>query len=535
MTLTEKIIMLQPLHKIGSRLEAIILKGHVWIFVSIIMFIALIVVAEQEEIIGIGNYLSLVLGISLIYAPVLWFVSLRSQLKERMGRRSYHLLWAFVFCAYPILLLPAGIALNDLTIFGPILPNNASKNTEVIQIVGGMFLVAATALFVVFNSKWIPDFRKYLGNASAPKIIGLFALFAACIAVLSQGGFDDATMQTNDLETMFVFFTSVWQTIMIYLPYLALFYFHHHFLYRKLLAKRGIGYYLLGAGATVLAYAPIHAAYALIFPITSAWGMHTAGLPGGIIGVENHAAATGFMLMSLPVILLLEWFRKTRTISLLEKEKTATELDLLKQQVNPHFFFNTLNNLYALSLRQAPETPETVLQLAELMRYVIYKAKDERVQLQEEVKYLRDYLDLQRIRLHQNADIDLAVNLSNPELAVPPLLFIILVENAFKHGIEPAIGDCFLQMELTEQNGHISFVCHNSLDPTVKKNVRPGGVGLENMQRRLELLYPDRFEITVNAGPEDYRVVLNLWEGDPLPEPALALEELVPEFNQRTR
>lgn len=525
--------MLQPLHNISSRLEAILLKGHTWIFVALIMFISLILVTEREDVIGIGNYLSLVLGISLIYAPVLWFVSLRPKLKDRLGPWTYRLLWAFMFCAYPILLLPTDITLNDLTVFGPIFPDHYAENREGLQIIGGIFFAAATALFVVFNHKWFPDLRKYFGPTSAPKIIGLFAVFAASIAVANQRGFDDAIRGTNDLETTFIFLSSVWQTLMIYLPYLVLFHFHHHFLYRKLLAARGVGYYLLGVGATILTFAPLHAAYALIFPITSGWEIHTAGLRGGIMNTENHAVAAGFMLMSQPVILFLEWVRKTRIITLLEKEKTATELDLLKQQVNPHFFFNTLNNLYALSLRQAPETPETVLQLSELMRYVIYKAKDERVQLQEEVKYLRDYLDLQRIRLYQDADIDLAVSLRNPELTVPPLLFIILVENAFKHGIEPAVGDCFLRMELTEQDGYISFACHNSLDPAVRKTVRAGGVGLQNLQRRLELLYPDRFEITVDAGPEDYRVVLNLWETGPLSEPALALEELVPEFNER--
>ncbi|MFK8163171.1 MAG: sensor histidine kinase [Lewinella sp.] len=524
--------MIQPLHKIGSRLEAIFLKGHTWIFVGLIMFISLVMISEREEIVGLGNYLSIVLGISLIYAPTLWFVSLRPQLKERMGRWSYRLLWGFLFCVYPILLIPTGITLNDLAFFGPIYPNHYGENTEGLSIIGGIFFAAATALFVIFNNKWIPDLRKFFGPASAPKIIGLFALLAASITVGSQHGFEDAISKTNDLGTVFVFFTSVWQTLMIYLPYLALFYFHHHFLYRKLLAARGIGYYLLGVGATILAFAPIHAAYALIFPITTGWEIHPAGFHGGIMNVENHAVAAGFMLLSQPVILFLEWVRKTRTITLLEKEKTATELDLLKQQVNPHFFFNTLNNLYALSLRQAPETPETVLQLSELMRYVIYKAKDERVQLQEEVKYLQDYLDLQRIRLYQEADIDLVVNLSNPELAIPPLLFIILVENAFKHGIEPAVGDCFLQMELTELHGHVSFVCHNSLDPKMKKKIRPGGVGLQNLQRRLELLYPDRFEIIVDKGTEDYRVMLNLWETTPMPESALALEELVPEFNE---
>jgi LytS/YehU family sensor histidine kinase len=283
----------------------------------------------------------------------------------------------------------------------------------------------------------------------------------------------------------------------------------------------------------MLVFAPIHGAYARLFPLVRDWDMHTSGFKGGTIAPEGFAAAAGFLIFSIPVVLFLEWVHKTRTITLLEKEKTSTELDLLKQQVNPHFFFNTLNNLYSLSLKQAPETPDTVLQLSELMRYVIYRAKEERVALHEEVKYLKDYLDLQRIRLYQDADIEFTVSMENPDLKIPPLLFIILVENAFKHGIEPSVGECFLELKLTEMDGEINFSCRNSLETKAAANVRSGGIGLQNLHRRLELLYPGEYDIQVNTQPDEYCVRLNIW-GDALPLlEELRVEELVPNLNEQ--
>jgi hypothetical protein len=323
-----------------------------------------------------------------------------------------------------------------------------------------------------------------------------------------------------------------------YLPFLGLFLIHHKFLYRKLLLKRGLLYYGVGGLATILAFSPIHGAYARLFPLVRDWQLHTSGFKGGAIAPENFAVAAGFLIFSIPVVLLLEWVHKTRTITLLEKEKTDTELSLLKQQVNPHFFFNTLNNLYSLSLKQAPETPDTVLQLSELMRYVIYRAKEERVELQEEVKYLKDYLDLQRIRLYQDADIEFTVSMDNPTLKIPPLLFIILVENAFKHGIEPSVGECFLELKLTETDGEINFSCRNSLEPKAAAKVRSGGIGLQNLHRRLELLYPGEYVLQVATLPDEYSGRLNIW-GEALPQfeelrmDELQEKELAPNFDEQ--
>ncbi|MEM9836504.1 MAG: sensor histidine kinase [Bacteroidota bacterium] len=204
----------------------------------------------------------------------------------------------------------------------------------------------------------------------------------------------------------------------------------------------------------------------------------------------------------------MEWFRKVNAITALEAEKKTTELALLKEQVNPHFFFNTLNNLYAMSLTQEAETPETILQLSELMRYVIYQGKKEVVTLKQEIKYLRDYLQLQQIRLHKTTDFRFEVDVEEEDALLPPLLFIILVENAFKHGIEPAEDDCFLHLHLRQTGNRLHFSCHNSVDPYAEKPPS-GGLGLVNLQRRLNLLFQDDYTLTTKAGPDSFRASLD--------------------------
>lgn len=501
------------------QLQDFFLKGQSWIFFCIILFVSLICVSEGNIISG-GAYLSVVAGFSLVYAPTLWFVTMRDKLRDSLNKWGYRALWLALFAGYPLLLTGLELAINDFLISGPIFEEDSSNNRETISIMGAFLFAMATLLHVVLENPWMPNFKRFFGRLSVPKIIGLFAIIASMLGVAGSDGFQESTTGLSEPLAVGLFFTGVFQTLLVYAPYLLLFYVHYEFVYRRLLAKRGLLFYGLGMGALVLLFTPVHSFYALLFPAVRHWWVHPAGFHMSVIGEASYAVNVGFTALSIPIILFLEWVRKTKTIALLEKEKTDTELSLLKQQVNPHFFFNTLNNLYSLSLKQDPATPETVLQLSELMRYVIYRAKEERVELQEEVKYLEDYLDLQRIRLYQEADIDFVIDVENPELEVPPLLFIILVENAFKHGIEPAVEDCFLQIELIERGGEITFICHNSREEREEDDHQKPGIGLENMTRRLELLYPDLHELSIRETAVDYRVELTLWEAMPLTAPA---------------
>ena len=147
------------------------------------------------------------------------------------------------------------------------------------------------------------------------------------------------------------------------------------------------------------------------------------------------------------------------------------------------------------------------MQLSELMRYVIYRGKEETVRLKEEVKYIEDYIQLQQIRLHKKLDFRFEKKLGEEELSIPPLLFIVLVENAFKHGIEPAENECFLHLSLKTTADTLTFSCSNSIE---EQSTAAKGIGLTNLRRRLALLYPDQNTLEITESEDRYEVVLQL-------------------------
>lgn len=275
------------------------------------------------------------------------------------------------------------------------------------------------------------------------------------------------------------------QFLLMYLCGYLLFYINSHFLVSKILKEQGRVMYALSVLAAVAFLYPILGQLLISLPINK--------IMGGIISsnpfkMENAFSAAGIMVVSLPIVLALQWARQNSRIVALEKEKTQTELDLLRQQLNPHFFFNTLNNLYALSLQQSKEAPESILQLSELMRYVIYRGKEDLVGISEEVKYIQDYIQLQRLRLRRNLTLEFLTDIDNEDQPIAPLLLIIFVENAFKHGIEAAEEGAVLKLFLKCKAGTLYFSCENSFEQPA--TLKAPGIGLLNLERRLALLYP---------------------------------------------
>ncbi|MFK7984104.1 MAG: sensor histidine kinase, partial [Saprospiraceae bacterium] len=150
--------------------------------------------------------------------------------------------------------------------------------------------------------------------------------------------------------------------------------------------------------------------------------------------IEVMTIGFWIILFTTPLYLSFDWFKQNTQLANLKSEKLETELSFLKSQINPHFFFNTLNNLYALTLENSKAAPEVILKLSNLMRYTIYDGKETAVFLEQEVTFIENYLELQKIRLHKKSEITFQQNIGNPKLVVPPLLFVIFLENAFKHG-----------------------------------------------------------------------------------------------------
>lgn len=192
----------------------------------------------------------------------------------------------------------------------------------------------------------------------------------------------------------------------------------------------------------------------------------------------------------------------------LKKEKKQTELLHLKSQVNPHFFFNTLNNLYGL-VGQNPEKAQLlILKLSDMMRYSIYDGQNDHVSLGEEITYLENYIELHKMRYHKKIDISFESNVENETLQVMPLLFIILLENAFKHGVENLRKDAFVNIQLNATNHSITFNITNNFDPE-EANHSPG-IGIQNLKRRLELAYPKKHKLIFNQDDNLFNATLSI-------------------------
>jgi len=182
------------------------------------------------------------------------------------------------------------------------------------------------------------------------------------------------------------------------------------------------------------------------------------------------------------------WGLRQRLVS----EKLGAELSFLKSQINPHFLFNTLNNIYALVLKKSSDAPNAVLMLSDIMRYMLHDSNHTRVLLEKEIDYLSNFIKLQQLRLGKGVNVDITVNGAPNGLEIAPMLLIPFVENAFKHG-ELQQKDAYIKIQLDIGSGAIDFLVENLLRK--KKEKTTSGIGLDNLQKRLALIYPGQYEM----------------------------------------
>jgi sensor histidine kinase YesM len=189
------------------------------------------------------------------------------------------------------------------------------------------------------------------------------------------------------------------------------------------------------------------------------------------------------------------------------KKIAEMELQLLKSQLNPHFYFNTLNNLYGLAMIAPKKAPDAILKLSDIMEYVIYDCRHDKVLLSKEIRFLQSYVELEKLRYDDSARIKLDVKGSPGDKSISPMLLIQFVENAFKHGIEKEKSNSYLYINIKVDNGSLEYESVNSCNGFTGKS---GGIGLTNARKRLELLYPQNHELVVLPGDHEYLVKLKL-------------------------
>ena len=205
------------------------------------------------------------------------------------------------------------------------------------------------------------------------------------------------------------------------------------------------------------------------------------------------------------------WYNHQLASEQLEKEKLESELKLLKSQINPHFLFNTLNNLYALAMNQSQRTPETVHKLSELMSYMLYDSNQPEVPLKKELYYIENYIALEKLRYESRLDISLNVYSDLNGIMVAPLMILPFVENCFKHGVSKQINHSWIRIDISAGDGVLTIKVENSRVPEASMTTRSvSGIGLQNVRKRLALIYPERHQLDIHPDEESYLVVLKI-------------------------
>jgi sensor histidine kinase YesM len=225
-----------------------------------------------------------------------------------------------------------------------------------------------------------------------------------------------------------------------------------------------------------------------------------------------------FFLVYIIITMLLKlsksWFQVSwLQKELLEKEKQKAEVELkaLKAQINPHFFFNTLNSIYSMALDKDARLPGTVLQLSDLMRYFIYGSKDNFIPLEKELTVVNDYIALQKIRSGEQLSVQINKDGEVSEQKIAPLLLITFLENAFKHGAKGSSENTFIRLDIKVERDKLNFTVENNKGTIDEVNTGEyNGLGLENVKRQLELLYPGKHLLNIKDGKDRFVVALQL-------------------------
>jgi len=224
----------------------------------------------------------------------------------------------------------------------------------------------------------------------------------------------------------------------------------------------------------------------------------------------NAISISYTLAITMSLKMVKQWYEREKMTKDLEKINMETELKYLKSQINPHFLFNSLNSLYALTLVKSDKAPELVLKLSEILRYVLYEAKEKFVSLEKEINYLKSYLELEKIRHGDRLEVDFRIDGDTKNKQIAPMLFLTFLENSFKHGISNSASDGYVAIDMNINDDELKFNISNSKPKTKNSKTYKGGIGLENTKKRLNILYPNRFKLETKDTDNHYQVNLNL-------------------------
>lgn len=306
-----------------------------------------------------------------------------------------------------------------------------------------------------------------------------------------------------EIEKVFLFvFTQLIFTLLIsYLNYFVLL--------PRFLIRKNVWWYLVEFifPFSILVAGRVHAQRYLIDGYTHKEGYFYSDL---------HTVQTGSIMLFIVIFVgmlrfAVDWFELEAKKKEVENERLTSELNFLKAQINPHFLFNTLNNLYYLVFTKADNATEVISKLSQMMRYMIYETNHPKVQMSKEIEYMRNYIDLERMRLNNDIPIHFTIEGEPGNVVITPLIFITFLENAFKHGVSNNKPGAWVNIAIKLEKDKCIYTVENSKLSASHPNANgKSGIGLQNVSRRLELSYPGNYELITEDLDDKYKVELKL-------------------------
>lgn len=292
----------------------------------------------------------------------------------------------------------------------------------------------------------------------------------------------------------------------------AVSYFNNYFLLPNYIQKRKYLFYLIIVGLTVSLGTLLLSGAFILFE--SGIGEDRQVLLSGRYLLTNAMAIVYTMAITMSLKLVKSWYEKERLAKRLEKLNTETELKFLKSQINPHFLFNSLNSVYALALKKSDEAPDLILKLSDILRYILYDGSEKMVALDKEIKYVKSYLELEKVRHGERMELSIDIEGDVADKEIAPMLLIPFIENSFKHGLSKDMRKGFVRVVLKVIGQVLEFSISNSKPETgselSKAEGYQGGIGIKNVKKRLHLLYPQKHSLQLNEALEEYTVNLNI-------------------------
>ncbi len=491
---------------ITNKIGHFLVTNTTWLFLTAIVFVSYIRILTLRnpdtfetlvylEIEKWQLYAQFIGSACLLFLPVLLFSFFRQLLKKLLNKWRFNGLWLYCFIIHAILMLHFNI-----DEFFPALRTQVDT-----PVIFGMALLIVE-LIIHFNDFLIGKLkiRELFKQLNIEKILLSLVLLVALYWAY-------ATTLEENLSVIIIAF-SKWFAV-IFSCY-AFYWLNHYLLIEQVFKHKGIFYYLLAFGGLAMLFFPIAAFFYKYVHFNTYHAPASMWIPKGERTTSFYYFPTetvwASMFYSIPIILVYQWWKQKNDIITLEKEKSASELNALKQQVNPHFLFNTLNALYALGIEEeSQKTADGIAKLGTLMRYNLNDAQKEYISLNKEIDYIKKYIELQELRITSNNE--LRINLLQGNLdkyQIAPLLLIPFIENAFKYGISTT-EQTFLKLDITIHDNCLRMELVNTIIHQ-KEAKSSNGIGLSNTRKRLAALYPKQYELIIEETPTEFEVHLEV-------------------------